>query len=166
METRRMGLVLLGLVVSLVCAGCPGALEDPARFVDAAADAADVAERGDAGCPDVPTAVFAARCATAGCHSAADKAQGLDLQSPNLGARLAGACAKGGGYLIDTSNPGASVIYTKVLPTPPFGARMPTGGQPLDDATLACILAWVRDQQGAPESCGTGGPVGDAGADG
>jgi hypothetical protein len=39
-------------------------------------------------------------------------------------------------------SPSSSVIYTKLLVTPPFGARMPTGTA-LDDGTIECVLSWV-----------------------
>jgi hypothetical protein len=156
--------VLLG-VTSL---GCPGTLEDPARFADGGG-------RDAAGCPDVPQAVFVATCATKGCHNPTDDkvvAQGLDLESPGLVARLVGMPAKGGpGLLIDPASPPSSVVYSKLTSAPPFGARMPFGKAPLDDATIACVLAWITEQvsdAGLPEAgsldAGAGGPdaVGDS----
>jgi hypothetical protein len=164
-----MSLLSLRTVVPLVglaCAGCPGNLENPERFTDAAADAVTPADdAGDGGgCPDVPSDIFGKVCATAGCHNATDKSQGLDLQSPNVGTRLAGACARGGGYLIDPTNPRASVMYTKLTATPPFGGRMPTG-QALDDTQLACVLAFISAQKGTLQNCDGGTPVTDAGPD-
>jgi hypothetical protein len=126
-------------VVALVaaCVGCPGSLEDPGRFSSASGT-----------CGDVPTTVFQNTCsATVGCHSSTDKQLGLDLQSPNVAARLTGVTAMGGpGLLIDPSNPADSVLYTKLTATPPFGARMPFARPPLDDATIACVLQWITTQ--------------------
>ena len=116
------------------CAGCPGSLEDPGRFM----------ANGTAACPDVPQDVFVKICGAAGCHSTVDKMLGLDLQSPDVASRLTGVSAMGGtGLLIDPSNPAMSVIYTKLTPTPPFGVRMPFARMPLDDATIACVLQWI-----------------------
>jgi hypothetical protein len=95
-----------------------------------------------------------------GCHSAADKVQGMDLESPDLASRLVGVSAtEGSGLLIDPSNPTASVLYTKLTLVPPFGSRMPLGEKPLDDSTTACVLAWIS------ENAGDAGPLpGDGGA--
>jgi hypothetical protein len=147
----------------LACVACPGSLDDPSRFF---ADAADQAG-GEAGgtineagaCPDVPTQVFVPTCTTMGCHSTADKIQGLDLQSSGVASRLVGMCAGGGGYLVDPNNPAQSVLYTKLGFTPPYGTRMPLGKTPLDTATLACVLAWISAQTGSVSTC-----VGDGGA--
>jgi hypothetical protein len=131
----------------LTGAGCPGSLDDPARFLSG------VGGDGSA-CPDIPTTVFVPICATAGCHTAADKIQGLDLQSPDAASRLVGACARGGGLLVDPANPSDSVVYTKLTFTPPFGSRMPLGKPPLDDATTACVLAWISAQNASTSPCG------------
>ncbi len=105
---------------------------------------APAAGDGAVGCADVPRDVLAARCATSGCHSAADKSQGLDLESPNVAARLVGVAAGAGpGLLIDPSAPSRSVVYTKLSASPPYGARMPFARTVLDDETTACVLAWV-----------------------
>ena len=59
--------------------------------------------------------------------------------------RLSGKKAMGGpGLLIDPTTPTASVLYTKLTPTPPFGARMPLVGAPLSDADIACVLSWIE----------------------
>jgi hypothetical protein len=149
---------LMGLGSTLL--GCPGTLEDPARFLGAtgndAALAGDAAPAGDAqlsevgellsdgaSCPNVPQAILRPTCTSAGCHNAQDKAQGLDLQSPDVETRLVGVPAREGpGLLIDSSAPSSSVLYTKLTSRPPFGARMPLTGV-LDDPTIACILAWI-----------------------
>ena len=82
--------------------------------------------------------------------------QGLDLESPGVQSRLVGMCAQGGGLLIDPAEPSRSVLYEKLTPTPPFGARMPLGKAPLDPVTLACVLAWVSAQQGSVSDCNGG----------
>jgi hypothetical protein len=148
------------LALCLANAGCPGTLEDPERFLGDGGLSAQGQQTGDGGlageggaaddgggggnCPDITQTVFAKTCAAAGCHNTMDRSQGLDLQSPNLPSRLIGVMAtEGPGLLIDPSNPSNSVLYKKVTASPPFGARMPSGGAALDDATVACILAWI-----------------------
>jgi hypothetical protein len=132
--SRSTPFLMATVALVAVCAGCPGSLEDPGRFM----------ANGTAACPDVPQDIFLKICGTAGCHSTVDKMLGLDLQSPDVAARLTGVSAMGGaGLLIDPSAPAMSVIYTKLTPTPPFGVRMPFARTPLDDATIACVLQWI-----------------------
>jgi hypothetical protein len=162
--SRCLGTSVLGFLVASI--GCAGTLEDPARFLDASGNQDAVAyppaATGDAaalegsggnpgsdapGCPDVPQAIFLPTCTASSCHSSQNQAQGLDLQSPNLASRLVGVpSTEGSGFLIDPSTPSESVLYMKVTAVPPFGARMPIGATPLDDATIACVLAWVTQE--------------------
>jgi hypothetical protein len=147
------------LAIALLAAtsGCPGTLEDPERFLDAATEATSpddgptveaAAPVDSSACPDVPETVFHATCTAASCHNAQSKAQDLDLQSPGLEARLVGVPATGGvGLLIDPAWPSRSVLYTKLTAQPPFGARMPLGSS-LDEATVGCVLAWVTHPTG------------------
>jgi hypothetical protein len=150
--TRIAAVALVG-----ACTGCPGGLDDPGRF----------SVEGPIGaCPDIPQTVLVSTCATATCHSAATKIQGLDLESPGVTSRLVGVPAtEGAGLLIDPSDPRSSVLYTKLTATPPFGVRMPFNEPPLDDATIACVLQWVTVQVdgGAGEggAAGTDARVGD-----
>jgi hypothetical protein len=171
---RTLALVPLVALVAAASA-CPGTLEDPQRFLAAALGGdAGAADEGQpppgsdgsvgANCPDIP-GLFAQTCTASGCHNASSKAQGLDLQSPNLGARLVGAAAtEGPGLLIDPSAPSHSILYEKVTAMPPFGARMPLGAAPLDDATLACVLAWITQQASSGAGSGEGGAPEDSGA--
>jgi hypothetical protein len=144
--------------------GCPGTLEDPERFYDAEpwrVDAGLPGESqpeggtptptpdGDGGCGDVPTSVFRPSCLGMGCHNAQDKAQGLDLESPDLAARLVGVpTTEGAGLLIDPSAPSQSILYEKLKAPPPFGARMPSGST-LDSTSIACVLTWITGQVSA-----------------
>lgn len=161
------------LAVLATSAGCAGTLTDPDRFLPASTD--DDGGGSGAACPDITSTVFANICAASGCHSTADQADGLDLQSPDVASRLVGVCVSSGGMLIDPSDPAASVLYLKLTPSPPFGARMPFGGTPLDPATLACVLQWIEAQSGDAGSCdggestsgdsGTEPPPADSGSD-
>jgi len=150
------------LVPAIAWTGCAGSLEDPEMFTTQAdagtpVEAATEAALGPT-CPDVPT-LFAKTCGTTGCHDATTKAEALDLVSPGLSSRLVGVpSVEGVGLLIDPSTPSKSVLYTKLLPSPPFGARMPTGGS-LDTNTTQCVLAWITSQTSSPSPA-----TGDAGA--
>jgi hypothetical protein len=164
--------MLLGLLIASF--GCPGTLSDPARFVastDNDAGSAIDADLPDAGepsndgssCQDVPQDIFLADCTSASCHNSQYKAQGLDLQSPNLAARLLGVPAtEGPGLLIDPTMPSGSVLYTKVTATPPFGARMPIGVAPLESNEIDCILAWITQEATSGTGSFEGGIFDDA----
>jgi hypothetical protein len=158
--SSRFGIALAGILA--LTAGCPGTLDDPAAFIDAAVGeltADGGASEAGANCPDVPQAVFMPNCALAGCHDAQSKMQGLDLQSPDVASRLVGVPAtEGQGLLIDPSAPFNSVLYLKLTAMPPFGARMPLAGK-LDDATIACVLAWITEQANAAGGSDAGGDL-------
>jgi hypothetical protein len=170
----RVTLLLLGAATW----GCPGTLDDPGRFLDAGgagaggADSSAPVEGDGAGaggsCPDVP-GMLAKTCTASTCHNASTKAQGLDLQSSDVAARLVGVPAtEGAGVLIDPSTPTHSVLYAKLTENPPFGARMPLGLTPLDAPTLGCVLAWVTQAADAtgPDASSPKGAGTDAGSPG
>jgi hypothetical protein len=161
-SARRAALALvsttvIGLLALVSLAGCPGHLDDPDRF------------RGDGGvtgeCPDVPTAVFQAHCSAAGCHGPTAPAAGLDLASPGVAERVVGhAASECAGYVLaDPENAEASLLVEKLGPEPPCGSRMPLGAT-LDDATIACVKAWIAEQ--TPVAPGpSDADAGDAGDD-
>jgi hypothetical protein len=98
-------------------------------------------------CPNVPQAIFLPTCTSAACHNSQNPMQHLDLQSPNLAARLVGVpSTEGPGLLIDPAAPSNSVLYTKLSAAPPFGARMPLALAPLDSEAMDCVLAWITQQ--------------------
>jgi hypothetical protein len=156
-QIPRAPLRLLLFASTLACAACPGTLEDPGRFTEGGV------------CADVPSTLFATTCAKSGCHSSTDRAQQLDLESPDVASRLVGISAtEGVGLLIDPSNPAMSVLYTKLTMVPPFGSRMPLGGAPVDDATLSCVLAWITangEDASVSDDGSTGGGSESGGAD-
>ena len=134
----------LGVALA-VLAGCPGKLNDKARFLvdlDAGGDA------GDAGpCGDVPTRIFVPSCGSNGCHSATAPQQGLDLVSPGVASRVVGVQAKVcAGTLADPDNPAGSLLYTKLATRPACGAQMPLAQPPLGNADAACVLDWIASQ--------------------
>lgn len=91
---------------------------------------------------DVPSQVFAPSCGAGGCHGAQNAADGLDLVSPGVGARVAGKPAISGGLLADSAHPTESVLYQRLLGK--NGPRMPQGAAPLDEHTTACVLSWIQ----------------------
>jgi hypothetical protein len=89
-------------------------------------------------------------CASAACHSALTHGAGLDLESPGLPGRLAGApSTEGEGLIVDTSAPEKSLLYTKLDETPAVGARMPIGGDAVASDTRACVLGWLVSGNGS-----------------
>jgi hypothetical protein len=145
------------LALAAATAGCPTSLDDPGRFgVGGNASGTDMSGDGEDGgsalgllgeggaCPDIPQ-FFAATCTASSCHNASDEAQGLDLQSPDVTARLVSVMAtEGPGLLVDPSAPSASILYLKLTASPPFGAEMPLGQKPLPGAMTACVLDWIE----------------------
>src|SRR5262249_18699898 len=153
---RLAALVAVVTPCSLVLAGCPGTLDDPAQFKG----------DGSIACFDVPTEL-ASNCTGAGCHNSKDKAQMMDLQSPGVATRLvnkpATECV---GILVNPMSPQDSVLYKKLTPMPPCGAPMPSGKPQYDPEHLQCILDWIQSLGaggGAGGGGGTGGAVGGSG---
>lgn len=148
-ELRKRGL-LRGIAALLTAAflatlsGCPGTLEDKDRFL---VDAGPM-DGADAGsCGDVPTRIFVPSCGDNGCHGANAPQQGLDLVSAGLKARVVGVQAKTcSGILADPQNAAGSLLYTKLLTRPACGSQMPLAREPLSDADVACVLAWIAAQ--------------------
>lgn len=131
----------------LVMTACLGSLDDADRFRDGSVAAVDL---GPPGCPDVLSTILQSDtapkgCAQASCHSMSASLGGLELESPNLIARLSdntGSCAT---PWIDTVNPANSLLYTKLLSTPQTcGSRMPIGVT-LTDEERACILTFIEN---------------------
>jgi hypothetical protein len=151
-------------LTAVALAGCPGKLRDPERFTDGG-----VSDGGDT-CPDVPTEIFAMKCAGSVCHSGNTPAQNLDLVSPGVASRVvgkpAGECK---GSLADPMDPEASLLYIKIAGTM-CGSRMPSGGT-LTDSEIACVKDWIAEQTpvattSTTSSTSTGSGAGGAGGAG
>ncbi len=122
--------------------------------------AAAAAERGRRGLDafDRVRGVFAASCNATGCHTTADAAGGLDLQSPyawgdlRRGAALHPGAAARGRRLVVPGEPDASFLYLKCAGTHEAdeGDAMPGPGAPLGAGSLALVRAWI--EAGAPPS--------------
>jgi hypothetical protein len=151
------GLLSLGMVLCSLT-GCPGTLDDRARFlVDAGSsgngtgggDARTMAEAGASAdaCGDVVTRIFIPSCGGTGCHGSTGAQQGLDLVSDGVASRVVGVAGRECPTpLADPTNPQASLIYQKLSATPPCGAPMPLARPPLSIADAACVLAWIAAQ--------------------
>ena len=153
------GLAALSSIALL--AGCPGKLREPDRFRDGGA--AD----GGSNCPDVPTEIFAKKCAGSTCHGGNTPASDLDLVSDGVATRVVGktaiACKAA---LADPENPEASVLYIKISPGDMCGSRMPLGAA-LTEEEIACVKDWIAELTPAPtSSVGTGTGSGGAGGAG
>lgn len=87
-----------------------------------------------------------ATCNKGGCHGSGSASSGFSVASYN--SVLAGGNNGAGIVPNDTAN---SIAYQKLLPTPPFGGRMPLTGPPyLPQSTLDSLAAWIM--AGAPQS--------------
>ncbi len=121
--------------LGLMVLGCPGALEDPERFLPV-----------DAGGPctveDVEPIIFGNTCGGAGCHQAFDggsaASNNLDLIAPGIKARIKGQTSS-------CSNiPMAAYLLEKISKTQTCaGSRMPLGKSALSKNQIGCIEAWV-----------------------
>lgn len=96
--------------------------------------------------------VFDASCALGGCHAGAEATMGMDLSSGNAYAATVGvSAAEDGAYLrVDPGSPDTSLLYLKLLSSPPAGAQMPFGGAALDGTTIDRVRQWI--EAGAPET--------------
>lgn len=167
--SSRVFAALAGLgLLAVIAAGCPGTLENKAQFLTGGAGGGN-GGGGTSNCQDVPSTIFKAKCDGSGCHGATNPAFALDLVSPNVADRVVGKPAmECTGILADPQDAEDSVLYTKLLDTPPCGARMPFGGMPLSDAEIACVKAWIEEQSipEPPKDAGGGGAGGAGGGAG
>lgn len=133
--------VIFGFGALGLCA-CPGTIDNVEPFL--------AARRPDAGtlvCPDVVAEFFSnpQNCSAANCHASSAFQAGLDLESPNLVARLEAASATpscGGGRVLEPGQPEASLLYTKLLPDPACGSTMPLR-RTLPAGGVECVRRWI-----------------------
>ncbi len=150
---RSRWFLLSLLALALLPLGCPGTLDDPEAFLDAA----------QATCPagyDVEKDLFQSTCGASACHDATQPTGNLDLASPNVASRLIGVPASdpkcASKLLVNPKNPDSSFLLEKLESSKPScGVQMPKGSKPLAPAQIACVKQWIYDQLG----------VGDAGKD-
>jgi hypothetical protein len=166
MHTDRIALVLLGIGTSMALWGCPGTLDNKAEFLADGGKTGTATGTGTGSgdpCGDVPTDLLAAKCGTSACHGSSNPQVGLDLESPDVAARVVGVSAKMcPGVLANPGNVTASVLYTKLLANVSCGGRMPLGLPSLTQMETECLKSWIAEQ-GAGTSTGAGGAGGAGG---
>lgn len=169
---RQLSTILAVGVIALsgLVPGCPGKLEDPARFE---------------GCPpgfNVETEIFQKTCNDKLCHASADPAGELDLESPNPASRLVNVPSSNalclGTLRLDPNNVDNSLLMQKLLLSKPgCGDRMPLEpNEPLSDSQIECVRQWAIDAAakydggvigtGGSAGSGSGGSSGGGGASG
>jgi hypothetical protein len=122
--------------LGLLVVACPGALENPERFLPVdAGDPCTVA--------DVEPLIFGKSCGGAGCHQAFDggsaASNNLDLIAPGIKTRIVKQVSGCNGL------PMASYVLKKLSATQDCaGSRMPLGKAPLSANEVACVEAWVN----------------------
>jgi hypothetical protein len=90
--------------------------------------------------------IFAPKCAGPGCHGTVAPSLSLDLVSPGVIERLAGAMANGCGneVLVVPGAPDRSYLIEKLALDPPTcGERMPQGSPALSAEDLTCLRDWI-----------------------
>ena len=122
-------------------AGCAGSLDNPDQFGDGGSNVTAFV-CSSLGKP-AKAEVVLKKCVS-GCHSAAVLASGLDLESPDAGARLVdvstNACPPR--HRVDHVDGGTlQELITQVSPT--CASSMPPGGG-LTNAEVSCIIEWTR----------------------
>jgi hypothetical protein len=133
-QTPRPMLAGLALTAAAILTGCPGTLENPERFSTVA----------DAGACDIPGVLIPQRCAISGCHTTMTMAGDLDLQAPDVAARLVDVPATGcDGLLVDPENLEESVMYLVILQEGTTCLPMPQVGAALTTDEAQCYLDWL-----------------------
>lgn len=132
---------IVGLVGLLGTTGCPGSLENPDRFAGASCSLSI----------DVEQDIFVDKCGGSQCHEGAMPAANLDLVSADVLSRLRDVPGAGcnGRALIQTEAPDGSAILDRLAEMPECGLRMPLGADPLPQAEIDCVRAYVFDAANA-----------------
>lgn len=149
-EIKALFTGLAALSSLALLAGCPGKLREPERFTDGGATG------GGSNCPDVPTEIFAKKCAGGSCHSGSTPAVNLDLVSADVASRVVGKLSSECKTpLADPADPEGSALYVKISGDK-CGSRMPLGAA-LSDVEISCVKDWIAEQTPADStSAGTG----------
>jgi len=157
-ETGAIG-ALVALAVLLT--GCPGRIDDPVAFRQAAADR----------CPtefDVEQDLFVRTCGTLGCHTGGPlvAAAGLDLATAGVGERmLAHESEECDRPLLEPGNLAGSLMLEKVTAEDPeCGERMPSGLPPLNPTEMRCLQNYLEELTGETLDVDAGAPPPDVDA--
>jgi hypothetical protein len=140
-------------VLLVALSGCPGSLDDPDRF--------RMPTCGGVGQPvcntttstlppttlEVQTYNLKPKCGFAGCHAGAVPGGQLDLEKPNLEARLRASTSTtvicNGRPMLTPGSPDTSLMWTKLADLPPCGTKMPQVGTLTADET-AKLRRWIE----------------------
>ncbi len=144
LSSEQIGCVL-SAITAAVRPDAPDAGAGDATTGDAATG--DAGDAGSGPCPDVVATRISRTtpggCAVGGCHAAGSS---LDLASPGVLSRLAGVESQScpGEVYVSRERPAESLLYTKLLPGPLCGTRMPLGAEPLPASEIACVLEAIE----------------------
>jgi len=143
-RARPLLCLLAGLLSASCLASCLQALAPdvgPPAPLDTCNDDLDPAQA--VSFRDAVSPIFVRACN--GCH--VPGAEGFDRSGLDLstyGSLRAGGTRSVGTIVVD-GQPCASVLWQKVGPAPPFGARMPKDDLPLSDTERALIHDWIAE---------------------
>lgn len=87
--------------------------------------------------------IFTPKCVNAGCHPGGGAPMSL-ANAQSYGALVNMSSAYAGVPRVTPGNVQRSVLWLKVAGANGFGARMPTGAQPLSQAETDTIAAWIN----------------------
>ena len=88
--------------------------------------------------------IFNGNCAVSGCNDSGTQENGVNLSSYDAALNSVGV--NYGTEIIDPGSPNNSPIVDKISnEDPEFGERMPLNRQPLSDAEIDSIIAWIDD---------------------
>lgn len=93
---------------------------------------------------DIAGAIFSTAGSCLVCHvpgEVGEQSSGLDLSSYTT--TISGGSS--GDQTVVAGAPCDSVLWQKVSPAPPFGARMPLGGAPLSDSQMTLLRDWIAE---------------------
>ncbi|PAU93829.1 hypothetical protein CK503_09145 [Aliifodinibius salipaludis] len=92
--------------------------------------------------------IFQASCAGSGCHDSGTQESGVNLNSYDDAMNSVGTQYEE--KVINPGNPDESPLVDKIEPDPQEGQRMPYQRDPLSQANIDSIRAWIED--GAPDN--------------
>ncbi len=92
--------------------------------------------------------IFQSSCAVSGCHDSGTQESGVNLSSYDDAINSVGS--QYGENIINSGNPDDSPLVDKIEPDPQEGQRMPYQRDPLSQANIDSIRAWIAD--GAPNN--------------
>ena len=92
--------------------------------------------------------IFQSSCATSGCHDSGTQVNGVNLSTYVDAMNSVGN--QYGENVINEGNPDESPLVDKIEPNPQIEQRMPYQRDPLPQADIDSIRAWIAD--GAPDN--------------